>query len=251
MNDLRPEMLGPEFLLEHIRRDTKFDADLLEKIISEWKRYKATGIEPDMVVKTAELAFFVHENGLDRLRELLAAEKDGRLVVLPCKVGGTVFAIASCAEVNTIVDDDYEHGTGAVECPFEDTCDIEECDDSHVRIFESKLDGFVLDSFGGKEIFVEHITTDGGWVFGQNVFLTREEAEAALRGEEITDCDKCDIWSEDGENCGWTHDGKDFVCVRGHILTAKEKQAALRKSSELRKHDEAAPGEEREHGEDA
>lgn len=54
--------------------------------VTRLKAFEDTGLEPDMVVKTAELAFFVHENGLDRLRELLAAEKDGRLVVLPCKV---------------------------------------------------------------------------------------------------------------------------------------------------------------------
>ena len=61
--------------------------DCTGKAIDRLAAYEDTGLEPDMVVKTAELAFFVHENGLDRLRDLLAAEKDGRLVVLPCKVG--------------------------------------------------------------------------------------------------------------------------------------------------------------------
>ena len=54
--------------------------------VTRLKAYEDIGMEPDMVVKTAELAFFVHENGLDRLRGLLTAEKAGRLVVLPCKV---------------------------------------------------------------------------------------------------------------------------------------------------------------------
>lgn len=33
------------------------------------------------------------EYDLDRLRELAEADKDGRLVVLPCKVGDTVYVI--------------------------------------------------------------------------------------------------------------------------------------------------------------
>lgn len=61
--------------------------DCTGKAVDRLAAYEDTGMEPDMVVKTAELAFFVHENGLDRLRGLLTAEKDGRLVVLPCKVG--------------------------------------------------------------------------------------------------------------------------------------------------------------------
>lgn len=147
MNDLRPEMLNPEFLLEHIRRDTKFDADLLEKIISEWKRYKATGMEPDMVVKTAELAFFVHENGLDRLRDLLAAEKDGRLVVLPCKV----------EQLRKMLDD-LTSG-------------------SSVDAGETYTTGYRYGWKNGRAELLRYILgmSDGG---------TRDAAEAALRGEE-------------------------------------------------------------------
>lgn len=150
MNDLRPEMLNPEFLLEHIRRDTKFDADLLEKIISEWKRYKATGLDPDMVVKTAELAFFVHENGLDRLRDLLAAEKDGRLAICPVLLHQTIYRIF-LGEVltETVIDARYD--------PFK-------------RRWLVRL-------MGGANFFWHEY-------FGKDVFLTREEAEAALRGEE-------------------------------------------------------------------
>ena len=163
MNDLRPEMLNPEFLLEHIRRDTKFDADLLEKIISEWKRYKATGMEPDMVVKTAELAFFVHENGLDRLRELLAAEMDGRLVVLPCKVGDTVW-------VNFSISGSYLREKDK---PFE-------CKVIFVCLNSTHCGGFINFEYqkGGHQFQLDFDK------IGKTVFITREEAEAALRGEE-------------------------------------------------------------------
>lgn len=56
--------------------------DCTGKAVDRLAAYEDTGLEPDMVVKTAELAFFVHENGLDRIRDLLSSEKDGRLVAL-------------------------------------------------------------------------------------------------------------------------------------------------------------------------
>lgn len=109
MYDLRPEVLDPSFLLEHIRRDTKFDADLLEQIISECKRYKATGLEPEEITKEPQPCVFycnrkctlngdwcaegpgcqleMDKDQIAHIRNLLAAEKDGRLVGLPCKVG--------------------------------------------------------------------------------------------------------------------------------------------------------------------
>lgn len=37
----------------------------------------------------------LHKIGCDRLRELAEADKDGRLVVLPCKVGDTVYLIVT------------------------------------------------------------------------------------------------------------------------------------------------------------
>ena len=111
--------------------------------------YEDSGLEPDMVVKTAELAFFVHENGLDRLRDLLAAEKDGRLVVLPCKVGD------SGAWVH--------NGTMT---PV------------HVhRIQINKRGTFLV---------LKSTVVHGAFPvdqIGKTVFLTREEAEAALRGD--------------------------------------------------------------------
>ncbi len=61
--------------------------------------YEDTGLEPEEVtaVKHAlmgkEIAKVTEFNGLpiDRLRELVQAERDGRLVALPCKVWDTVY----------------------------------------------------------------------------------------------------------------------------------------------------------------
>ena len=60
--------------------------------------YEDTGLEPRevsaIVKEWSDLCTVIGEcGGIDRLRELAEADKDGRLVVLPCKVGDTVYRI--------------------------------------------------------------------------------------------------------------------------------------------------------------
>ena len=91
--------------------------------------------------------------GTDRLREFVEADKDGRVVVLPCKVGQRVFALM----------DMDKH--------------ISECEVK--RIGMGNEIGFIgLEPIGarGREYGV---TLNG---FGKTVFLTREEAEKAMEG---------------------------------------------------------------------
>ena len=91
--------------------------------------------------------------GFDRLRELAEADKDGRVVVLPCKVGQRVFALM----------DTDKH--------------ISECEVK--RIGMGNEIGFIgLEPIGarGREYGV---ALNG---FGKTVFLTREVAEKALEG---------------------------------------------------------------------
>ena len=87
----------------------------------------------------------------DRLRELAEADKDGRLVVLPCKVGQRVFALL----------DTDKH--------------ISECDVKQIGM-GNKIGFIGLEPIGarGREYGV---ALNG---FGKTVFLTREEAEKAL-----------------------------------------------------------------------
>ena len=118
---------------------------------------------------------------IDRLRELAQADKDGRCVVLPCKVGDTVYVISHCENVMMQCDDDYETGTGFRQCPFENSCAFEDCDDSNKRIFETTCAGFYL-ADGKSDIFFEHLNAEFYISdFGKTAFLTRAEAEAALR----------------------------------------------------------------------
>lgn len=88
---------------------------------------------------------------LDRFRQLAKADKDGRLVVLPCKVGQRVFALL----------DTDKH--------------ISECEVKQIGV-GNKIGFIGLEPIGarGREYGV---ALNG---FGKTVFLTREEAEKAL-----------------------------------------------------------------------
>ena len=105
----------------------------------------------EITLKLMRLADLESLCSFNRLRELAEADKDGRLVVLPCKVGDTVWANL----------DGMRH-------PRE--CVIEFVNiGSHVTtIVFSTVDG-LREQYG-----VNHSS------FGKTVFLTREEAEAAL-----------------------------------------------------------------------
>lgn len=54
-----------------------------QKCIERLAEYENIGLTPELVQETAELAIWVHENGLDKIKEWIKANKDGRLVVLP------------------------------------------------------------------------------------------------------------------------------------------------------------------------
>ena len=80
------------------------------------RAYKATGLEPEQCenAKTIiESAFSDDTSKAERIWELLKADKDGRLVVLPCKVGDTVYLlfcgnpnypVISTLKINTVSD---------------------------------------------------------------------------------------------------------------------------------------------------
>ena len=91
-----------------------------------------------------------NEYDLDELREMVQVKRTGRCIVLPCKKGDTVWRI---------VYDAAPHIT-------KDRCTDIKCEN--------------------RDIWV-HLIGDrvmGGWNFGKLLFLTREEAEAALRREQ-------------------------------------------------------------------
>lgn len=86
---------------EHTTRRTMIDARAVKKSAMDFywrlKAYEDTGLTPQEVLsmKFEWCAMMDALNsiggGYTRLRELAEADKDGRLVALPCKVGDTVY----------------------------------------------------------------------------------------------------------------------------------------------------------------
>ena len=86
------------FVVQQLIRDYLRDREDL-------RAYEATGLMPrgveilkeeklssdGMILLGRLMGKKLHEIGCERLRELAEADKDGRLVVLPCKVGDTVY----------------------------------------------------------------------------------------------------------------------------------------------------------------
>ena len=74
------------------------------KDIDRLAAYEDTGLEPEdfkrAFNKAAVLKLAGQALGItpDRLRELAQADKEGRCVVLPCKIGDTVYHIAKCRD---------------------------------------------------------------------------------------------------------------------------------------------------------
>jgi hypothetical protein len=98
---------------------------------------------------------------IDRLRELVEADKEGRLVVLPCKVGDTVWFLINQFNVSN-----------------------ETCEPTIVELVVTEMRGnkhnplwYIAERENGERASF-HPTE-----IGKTVFLTRAEAEAALQKE--------------------------------------------------------------------
>lgn len=128
------------------------------------QKYLDTGLGPDEVTALqkdwSDLCTIVGEcGGIDRLRELAEADKDGRLVVLPCKVGDTVWVTSN-------------PWTGKL---------LKKPLDAYVNGMKMYSHGLYVDLLfdtrkinGTRDYEINHI--------GKTVFFTREEAEKALEG---------------------------------------------------------------------
>ena len=124
-----------------------------------WERLKAyedTGLSPKGLEHAAEIENGLNSDGysIARMVKLMNADKDGRVVVLPCKSGEHVFALL-----------DEKH--------------VSECEVKH-----ASLDNWY------KIFFIAPVGDPGNaysapfGAFGRTVFLTREEAEKALEAKQ-------------------------------------------------------------------
>lgn len=111
---------------------------------------------------------------IDKLSEYEIAEEEGRMVVLPCKVGDTVYVIAPNHKI----------------CESKHDCDEYDYENYLVSWCEKycpygyKGIGVIKDIVSHIEIRNDGIcycTTNCGYLYDDKVFLTRGEAEKALK----------------------------------------------------------------------
>lgn len=142
-----------------------FGKDIFRKMARDLygrlKAYEDKGLEPE-AVETVKLALAtkhmvdletLNNTPISRLVELAEADKDGRCIIPPCKVGETVYFVNA------------------------------------KQILEFAVVGYAVDETGISWVHSEHVDKIGNTNertfspdrFGKNTFFTHEEAEKALR----------------------------------------------------------------------
>ena len=157
----------PDVLVdEHTTRRTMIDGEAVREHAMDFywrlKAYEDTHMMPSdvtsMRMDMAIIAALFNSVDVDRMKELAEADKDGRLVVLPCKVGGTLWVTG---RDNVPREMELEAPDIRAVCTDEDNLCMSTCN--------RKPDGFCA----------YRLRNDGADI-GKTVFLTREEAEKAL-----------------------------------------------------------------------
>lgn len=128
------------------------DCPSFDCLVERLAAYEDTGLTPERCAEfaraDAEGRYIVmrdaEQEGVARLRELAEADKDGRLVVLPCKVGDTIYHI------------------------------------SKVRTSHFEDDKIIIDDEGRWKIYEMPFALIHLPYIGKSYFLTREEAGTAL-----------------------------------------------------------------------
>ena len=125
--------------------------------------YEDIGLEPEKIAflkNVVDDAFSDKPEFTEHIRELLRAEQDGRLMVLPCKVRDSFFAVRKFCDEHGELEEPAEH------------CDSDCCGcnlpcNAELEIKEGKFNS------------IHHIVAERESI-GVSIFLTREEAEKAL-----------------------------------------------------------------------
>ena len=125
----------------------QYQADFVDRLAA----YEDTGLSPEKVSwmkEVVEAAFDNDTSRIERAHNLHVADKDGRVVVLPCKVGDKLYRVFA-GEI-------FEHRVGSMKYfAIQKRWDIETY--PFCPCVESSI--------------------------GKTIFLTREEAEKAMKGE--------------------------------------------------------------------
>ena len=128
-----------------------------------------TSMRMDMAI----IAALFNGVDVDRMKELAEADKDGRLVVRPCKMGDTVWATSSKI-IKCEIDEMYLCDSGGIEFLVSFNCDGADCK-------RCPFNNWTQDCSG--ECYCDCEYGNGSFKdsdIGKTVFLTREEAEKAL-----------------------------------------------------------------------
>ena len=143
----------------------KYDGNCTQKEV--WERLKQfedavqTPEKAAWAKQTIEMAFSDDTSEVERLRELYKADKDGRVVVLPCKVGDVMYKLfreyTECTSYQVRKDNYCCEG-----------CMVP-CDSREVTVIRA----IQPNSLPEVARYIKE--------FGKTVFLTREEAEKALQ----------------------------------------------------------------------
>lgn len=141
---------------EHTTRRSVIDVEAVRehamKIYWRLKAYEDTGLDPEKISwlkETVEMAFADDPSMAERMHELAVADKEGRVIVLPCKVGEPAYWVH-----NGIITD----------------CRIN-------RIQTNRKGVFLCLKSTNKAHGAFRVDV----CLGETVFLTREEAEKALQ----------------------------------------------------------------------
>jgi hypothetical protein len=130
-----------------------YDIDCSQKQVWErLKQYEDSKLSPEDASNLHAILRLGDGMTLMRLRELAVADQEGRVIVLPCKVGDTVYFVNA------------------------------------KKILEFAVVGYEVDETDISWVYSEHVDKTGHTNertfstdrFGKNTFFTREEAEKAL-----------------------------------------------------------------------
>ena len=151
---------------EHTTRRSVIDVAAVREHAMEFycrlKAYENTGFEPEEVTALGKLFDYALKESktlteqltlLKHIRKLAEADKEGRCIIPPCKVGETVYFVNA------------------------------------KQILEFAVVGYAVDETGISWVYSENVDKIGNTNertfspdrFGKNTFFTREEAEKALR----------------------------------------------------------------------
>ena len=140
----------------------QYQADFVDRLAA----YEDTGLYPESVealklsMMGKEISEITEFDGLpiDRIRELAEADKDGRVVVLPCKVGDTVWIVGTVRKL-------YSAKVRTFFCGHPSAVRGDD-DGGHIHMIRTTECDIPMQEFG------------------KTVFLSREEAERAIQETE-------------------------------------------------------------------